>query len=230
MDKSSNTRADILEIIRRAITSERPLKAGEQRTVFHREAEYMKSRVADIGSEISLQCFLDMLQLAGGEGHILTGDEAAVSVVRGILNEDPGQAVLISADLELERLTVSRLIEEAGGEALHHGEVPLDRAAEAGIGITTAQAGIADTGTIVLSHTAERGRLAALLPPVHIALLRRSRVFPDKISYLACARHEGIDLGSTSMTWVTGPSLTADIEKILVRGAHGPRRLIVLLY
>lgn len=156
--------------------------------------------------------------------------EAALSVLRSLLCDDRGKDVLIPSDLELERQAVPRLIEESGCTVLRQEETSLEQAAQAAIGITTAQAGIADTGTIVLHHSFDRGRLAALLPPVHVALLRRDRIYPDKVSFLAAARTGGTDLGATPMSWVTGPSLTADIEKVLVRGAHGPRKLIVLLY
>lgn len=187
-------------------------------------------QATDLGSEATLQCFLEMLQLVGGEGHVLADGEAALSMLRSLLCDDRGKDVLIPSDLELERQAVPRLIEESACTVLRQEEASLERAAQAAVGITTAQAGIADTGTIVLYHSFDRGRLAALLPPVHVALLRRDRVYPDKRSFLAAARAEGTDLGATPMSWVTGPSLTADIEKVLVRGAHGPRELIVLLY
>ncbi len=187
-------------------------------------------RIDDRGNEVTLQCFVEMLHLTGGEAHILANDEAALSVLRSLLCEDRGSGVLMPADLELERQAVPRLVEEAGCKVLRREEVSLEEAAGAAVGITTAQAGIADTGTIVLFHSFERGRLAALLPPVHVAMLRRDRVYPDKASLLAGMRADNIDPGATPMTWVTGPSLTADIEKVLVRGAHGPRRLVVLLY
>lgn len=223
MLKSDASKSEILSLIHRAV-------AHAQSDTLPGQGIARSARPEDAGSEITLQCFLQMLTLAGGEGHILAGEEAAFSVLRGLLSEVRGQGVLICSDPELERQAVPRLIEEAGGKALRQGEIPLQEAAKAALGITSASAGIADTGTVVLIHSTERGRLAALLPPIHVVFLKRNCVFPDKISYLAAIRQEGVNLSESSLTWVTGPSLTADIEKVLVRGAHGPRRVIVLLY
>ena len=229
MEQSDRSKAEILGRIKEAVANAEPPTAPPQKAA-------KIARPEDAGSELTLQCFSEMLQLVGGECHILAGEEAAVSVLRGLLSEVRGEGILVCSDPELEKQAVPRVIEEAGCEVfwqavrLSRGGISLEQAAKAAIGITTAQAGIADTGTVVLHHTAERGRLAALLPPVHVVFLKRDRVFPDKISYLAAVRQEGFDLGATPTTWVTGPSLTADIEKVLVRGAHGPRRLIVLLH
>lgn len=180
--------------------------------------------------EIGLRCFQEMLQAAGGEGHILADEEAALSVLRGILGEVHGHDVIVPPDPELGRLAVPRFVEESGSRVLVPGQVALEQVAKAPLGITTADAGIADTGTIVLLHTLDKGRLAALLPPIHTVMLKRERVYADKKMYLDEIRKRADILNTTPMTWVTGPSLTADIEKVLVRGAHGPRRLIVLLY
>ena len=223
MEVSNQTKADILSRIKKAVANAVPPTEPPQKTP-------KTSRSEDVGNELTLQCFNEMLQLVGGECHILVGEEAAISVLRGILSEVRGEGILICGDPELEKQAIPRVIEEAGCNVFRQGEIPLNRAAEAAIGVTTAWAGIADTGTVVLRHTPERGRLAALLPPVHVIFLKRDRVFPDKISYLMAARREGIDLAATPETWVTGPSLTADIEKVLVRGAHGPKRMVVLLH
>ncbi len=176
------------------------------------------------------QRFLEMLQVAGGEGHLLVDEGTMKKKLQTLLKEFSGQSVLISSDPELQKLKISDHIEKAGGKVLHQSEVSLKRAADAGLGITTTQAGIADTGTVVIFHTSKTGRLAALLPPVHLVLLKKSSIFQDKIDYIANCRANEIDLGSTPISWITGPSLTADIEKVLVRGAHGPRRVIVILY
>ncbi len=174
--------------------------------------------------------FSEMLASVGGEAHSLAGEGGLQSALSEILSEFKDKTALIPPDPELKETGVVQIIESAGMKVLYSNETPLEQAAEADIGITTAQAGIADTGTMVLFHTSKRGRLAALLPTVHLAILKKDLLFADKFNYLKETVSQGIDIGATPMTWVTGPSLTADIEKVLVRGAHGPRRVIVLLY
>ena len=102
---------------------------------------------------------------------------------------------------------------------------------QAEVGITGADYGLADTGTLVLRSGSGQDRGSSLLPPVHITLLERSRILPgsdELISILAeDTKHEG---GIKScITLITGPSKTADIELTLVRGVHGPGELFVIL-
>lgn len=219
----NKSKSDILTAIQEAL---RGISHPEEIRRVPREVPAGRSSV----EEINLRCFFEMLQAAGGEGHILADEEAALSVLRGILGEVHGQDVIVPPDPELERLAVPRLVEESGSRILIPGRVALEQVAQSSLGITTADAGIADTGTIVLLHTSDKGRLAALLPPAHVVMLKRDRVYTDKKMYLDEIRRGADVMKITPMTWVTGPSLTADIEKVLVRGAHGPRRLIVLLY
>jgi len=102
---------------------------------------------------------------------------------------------------------------------------------QAEVGITGADYGLADTGTLVLRSVSGQDRGSSLLPPVHITLLERSRILPgsdELISILAeDTKHEGSM--KSCITLITGPSKTADIELTLVRGVHGPGELFVIL-
>ncbi len=106
-----------------------------------------------------------------------------------------------------------------------------DRAAllEADAGLSTAQFGVAETGTLVLVGDDERHRLVSLVPPLHVALLRRDRILPTLGAALATLQREDPAAMSRVTTFVTGPSRTADIELQLVLGVHGPRALRVVL-
>lgn len=102
---------------------------------------------------------------------------------------------------------------------------------KAHIGITSAEYGIAETGTLVLHSGHSQTRLISLLPPIHVCLLHPSRITGRMCDLLASVR-AAFAQGRTlpqSMTFITGPSCTADIEQTLVKGMHGPRELHVLL-
>ncbi|TKJ40633.1 hypothetical protein CEE37_06620 [candidate division LCP-89 bacterium B3_LCP] len=176
------------------------------------------------------QQFCDMLEKVGGETRVITGKKTIDSVLKEILKEFKGETVLLNSDPELERLSIPEIVKDTGIVLLQTSEGTLDELSKSQVGITTAQAGIADTGTVILLHTGERGRLAALLPEVHIVLLKKTNLHADKSSAIAVLKSGNVHPGDIPMTWVTGPSLTADIEKVLVRGAHGPKRLIAILY
>jgi L-lactate utilization protein LutC len=94
-------------------------------------------------------------------------------------------------------------------------------------GITTAQAGIAETGTLVLDSARERNRLASLVPPVHIAIVDAESIFQTLGEALAFI-YRANDI-SPAVTFITGPSRTADIELTLAIGVHGPQELYVIV-
>ena len=91
--------------------------------------------------------------------------------------------------------------------------------------VTAAFCGIADSGTIVLHHSAAEGRRAiTLLPDFHLCILRSSQVVETLPEYFSrCAEPPAL------ATTISGPSATADIEMTRIKGVHGPRFLQVIL-
>ena len=97
---------------------------------------------------------------------------------------------------------------------------------DADAGLTSCQLAIGETGTLLLDSSAERHRLVSLLPRLHIALCRADQIVATLGEALARIGEEG---PPPTVTLVTGPSRTADIELELVVGVHGPEELHVLL-
>jgi len=95
------------------------------------------------------------------------------------------------------------------------------------VGITGAFAGIAESGTIAVVSGPGRPRLASLVVPVHVALLRADRLYPSLPAFLA-AYPDVAEQGS-NLVLITGPSRTADIEMTLTRGVHGPGEIHVIV-
>ena len=94
-------------------------------------------------------------------------------------------------------------------------------------GLTSAQIAIAESGTLVLIGNQERHRLVSLVPPIHICLLRRKNIVGTMSE--ALTQIQSTPKLSPLVTFVTGPSRTADIELQLVLGVHGPRELRLIL-
>lgn len=216
-----SSKQTIFANIKKALDAVPPLAAKE-----HREERFPPS---SLNPEELIRRFTERLQQVGGDVHVGASAGAVSSTLTALIRDHKLKRILIPAEIQAVKPEVVTIIEEAGSEVWHCEETALERASEADAGITTADAGIVDTGTIILQHTAARGRLAALLPPIHIALLEKTKLFADKAAFLQYCRQNALDLTNIPMTWVTGSSSTADIEKVLVRGAHGPRQLIVLL-
>jgi len=98
---------------------------------------------------------------------------------------------------------------------------------EIDVGVTTAQAAIAETGTLVLDSSRECNRLVSLVPPIHIAIVDASSIFQTLGEALAFIHQDGKI--SPAVTFITGPSRTADIELTLAIGVHGPQELYVIV-
>ena len=88
---------------------------------------------------------------------------------------------------------------------------------------------VARTGSIVMSAAQESGRTTSVYAPIHICVAFTRQVVPDmKDALIAAKQKYGNDLPSL-LTFASGPSRTADIEKTLVVGVHGPREVYVFL-
>jgi L-lactate dehydrogenase complex protein LldG len=96
------------------------------------------------------------------------------------------------------------------------------------LGLTRAEAGIAATGTLVQHCPGEDERLAGMISEVHIALLPMSAIVAESRA-LASGLEERMASGSDSTAFITGPSRTADIERVLTLGVHGPLQVHALL-
>jgi L-lactate dehydrogenase complex protein LldG len=99
------------------------------------------------------------------------------------------------------------------------------RLARCDFAVVEADYAIASTGTLAMLATRERPGSLTLLPPVNVILVHAERILPDLAMTIAAIGPEAI--ASHRLALVTGPSRTADIEKRIVLGVHGPRELHV---
>ena len=96
------------------------------------------------------------------------------------------------------------------------------------VGITLADFGVAETGTLVIDSRSEQVRLATMISEIHVALLPVCAIVPDldalgdKLSSLTAPP-------SAYLAFITGASRTADIERVLAIGVHGPLALHIVL-
>jgi len=98
---------------------------------------------------------------------------------------------------------------------------------EADIGVTGCDCLVAQTGSIFISTRSAGARAWSALPPVHLVIARRDQLMPDLAAAFVLIRKRYDRHCPSSVCLITGPSRTADIEKILVMGAHGPKRIAV---
>jgi L-lactate dehydrogenase complex protein LldG len=99
----------------------------------------------------------------------------------------------------------------------------------ADVAVTLCEALVARTGSIIMSSKQLSGRTLISYAPVHIVLAYTSQLVPDMKDALLLMKNRYEDALPSMITAITGPSRTADIEKTLVMGAHGPKELYVFL-
>jgi len=162
--------------------------------------------------------FLGELAALGVEPHVESSAEAVRARVSAIV---AGRRVF-SWDPQCLPYDVGSVLPDA-----IHGPSPREEQASADVGVTGCDAAIAETGSVVLLSGDGRPRAASLLPPVHLAIVRRGDLrftmgeyFRDRAQAIA---------GASSCMVVTGPSRTADIELTLTVGVHGPGNVIVVV-
>jgi len=95
------------------------------------------------------------------------------------------------------------------------------------VGITECDALIAQTGTILVTTQSAGGRALSVLPPHHVVIARREQLLPDLTAAYQLLHSKYKSTFPTTISLITGPSRTGDIERILVLGAHGPKRLTI---
>lgn len=178
-------------------------------------------------SDLAAQ-FDQALTTAGGEVRIAADlDEALakmsdvlveIGVRKGIANNQPP---LQSLDLPARWPNIAWRIAGKGDAASFR-----SFSAEADIGLSFAEAALAETGTVAVSSGPGLSRLTALLPPVHLVLVPTSCLTMDIFTWAASLQD---DLPA-AITLISGPSKTADIEQTMAVGVHGPKQFIAILY
>jgi L-lactate dehydrogenase complex protein LldG len=151
--------------------------------------------------------------------------EAALEFISGFLKQEgvadtPGAYALLAESPFLKGHERAPLQQIPGLKF----QVNQDLAANARFGISQMQWALADTGSLAGDSTSIEQRLVSSLPTIHIAIVPTSGILPDMPTLLT--RLTPGESGYIAM--ITGPSRTADIERVLTIGVHGPERLIII--
>ena len=94
-------------------------------------------------------------------------------------------------------------------------------------GISYCEAGVAESGSLVIASSPDQPRTLSLVPPLHVALLPRQRLLDDLPDLFAEWRDQPVP---PNRILISGPSKSADIEQVLAYGVHGPKRLLAVVF
>jgi L-lactate dehydrogenase complex protein LldF len=186
-------------------------------------------------SDDPIAVFEHEIQALGGEFFHCTSDQTGAIVVQKL--QDLNVRNVLIAKNEPFPGGMIRSMQDAGVR-LHDANLPHsnpDRSARLAeldpieAGVTSAVAGIAETGTLIFASGDERSQLASLWPPIHLAVLPVQAIFPSQRRWFEQCAADWMGR-SSCLTLISGPSRTADIEMTLTIGVHGPGKLIVVCY
>ena len=157
---------------------------------------------------------------------LASGCDAPLSGTAEALCRTKQEKIICAPEMPAEAMTtLTSLCAEKGIRLITSGM--RSRLGGIDIGLTMAVAGIAETGTVVVRSLNEEVRLASMVAEIHIAVLPASTIVAD--SY-ALEPQLVAWMGQPDYTaFVTGPSRTADIERVLALGVHGPLELHILI-
>jgi L-lactate dehydrogenase complex protein LldG len=182
----------------------------------------VRIRIPEVPIEERISQFCRALEALAGKPRVVDSADSAREEVTALIE---GRTSVASNSSFLRECGIHELpgVRTGIGDALELKQA----CAVADFGITSADYALADTGTLVMIASPEEARLISLLPPAHIAVVPRERLLSglDELFTLVPRPADR----SSSMVLITGPSRTADIEQILVRGVHGPGEIHVLL-
>lgn len=216
--KTGGARDDILATIRASLKASLTFDAAHRS---HHSKSELASTISPVerASDELVENFQQNLKSVGGICRVVASTADAAEVVAEKIRLFEAKRIAIT-DSELVRQAVrsdksTELLDNASPASLF----------ECDLGITSAQWGIAETGTLVLESEKESHRLTSLVPAKHLCILKASTIRQTLSEILELTKQ---DLSRT-ITFITGASRTSDIELTLAIGVHGPKELHVIV-
>jgi L-lactate dehydrogenase complex protein LldG len=191
---------------------------------------YMKQKISLLKSEFVNENFYELFKTKA--------EELTVKVLRAASSKEASDLILGEIrQLQVQKVAATPLtmlddkalqVYEPSIDVDFCRELNRDKIEQADMGISEFDLGIAQLGCIVQDASDLHTRLVSMLPPIHLAVLKTSTLvesFADALEIIEKAYQGNIP---PYLSFITGPSKTADIERELTIGVHGPEKLIIL--
>lgn len=214
----SGARERVLANVRAALNRVGPLPESVARSLQGRLARPRANLAPAVGDDLVAR-FVEMITAVSGRVTRVAHIDGVADAVAGLLETfDLGERVVVAPDATLEGIPWSN-------------RLSVERRAASGddrLSVTAAYAAVAETGSLVLLSAAESPTTLNFLPDDHVIVVRESQVVAHIEDVWARMRRDKRAMPRT-VNFITGPSKTGDVEMIMQEGAHGPRRLHVIL-
>ncbi len=185
------------------------------------------------GGPDPLARFCAELTTAGGRPYVVPDRAGVLGVLLPLLHERRVRKVLLGRDQFLDSLELAASLRAEGTEVLAVDDLPDALARKqffaADLGLSGVDYLVAETGSVALRSRPDQPRSLSLLPPVHVAVAHRGQIVPDLFDLFETRLQADQDGLPASLSLITGPSKTGDIELRLVTGVHGPGEIHVIV-
>jgi L-lactate dehydrogenase complex protein LldG len=225
-------------------TSARDEILGSVRTALKHVTNESTPRVRSKGAssdavEIRIECernraqlieqFQAEVQRVGARFYRAADEASVIEYIQQVSRDRCAENAIGWNEIPLDRTNLERSLQDVGVKysTEAYNALFLGSAVSADLGVSAVDYALADTGTLVLLARTGQARSISLLPPVHIAVVKAEQLLSSLDDLFPLLSLES-DLAS-AITFITGPSRTADIELTLVVGVHGPQELHVVL-
>ncbi|MCK5392628.1 MAG: lactate utilization protein [Deltaproteobacteria bacterium] len=224
---SNNSREEILHTIRKGLEGVGLEETLEERN-FLSETEEIQKLTKELQSKLKTQ-FVGELENVNTNVLEAGSEDEVKSFLQDLIKEKELKSFAIWESEFLKEMNLKQELKDAGLKLITAKNK--NRIAKADIGITEVDYAIADTGTLVLLTDKNQPRSVSLLPPIHLAIVRPENLVRNinDLFIILKSRLPNTDDISSCMTFITGPSRTADIELNLTLGVHGPKELYVVI-
>jgi len=169
--------------------------------------------------ESEIEQFLGEIKKLSGVGQQLSSSDIESALKDLVAEQDIRKATVWNTP-RLQKLQIANHLSSLGVELVSP-NADKHEMAQCDLGITEADYLLPETGTIILSSSAEKPRAVSLLPRVHLAIVNREMLRADMHQVFVEAKDKNY------LVFITGPSRTADIELTTTLGVHGPKNLYV---
>lgn len=219
-----SAREEILARVRASLGRDGPDAAARKKLengLLHRMPAVVPARAGGSAAELAAR-FAEMAARAGATvARCADARELARDIADFLAAEDLPREIRMAPDRALDVIALST---QTGFSVTRGGA-----SGETRVGLSPALAGVAETGSVMLASSPAHPMSLAFLPDAHIVILPRSRIAGSYEAALAMFSASGRHELPRAVTFITGPSRSADIEQKIQYGAHGPRRLHIIV-
>jgi L-lactate dehydrogenase complex protein LldG len=152
------------------------------------------------------------------QAETVSADDLGEKLVAFLREQNVRRVALPQSPL-LEKLGIPDAVRADGFDCKRWDQMTLDELYDYDAGVTDVYAAVAETGSLVVRASTGHGRALSLVPPVHVAIVEPKNLLADLVDLFQKMSADGV---ASSVSIITGPSKTSDIEMNLVIGVHGP--------